>query len=86
MGWFPARDKDNRVPPELLNWPQTGALSGKAWVGGSLFVRARQFGVGMSRDGKYDKKSDQKLLSQHAQKFGYHNGVKLHKGGANGPH
>lgn len=78
MGWFPARDKDNRVPPENLNFPQPpGGSGGKVWLGGPFFIRQRQFGVGVTNDGKYKPKSNGKLLAEHARKYGYVNGKRI---------
>lgn len=77
MGWFPARDKSNRVPPELLNWPMSSGSGTNGWQGGLLYHRQTQFGAGKNRDGKGDKRSDAKLLVEHARKFGYINGVKI---------
>ncbi len=78
MGWFPARDKNNRVPPELLNWPQSSEGSGgKKWVGGPRYHRAMQYGTGRDNDGKHAPQSDAKLLAENARRYGYVNGVKV---------
>lgn len=74
MGWFPARDKNNKVPPENLNFPQAAKHDGN-------IIRQRQFGVGQTNSGDRNRRSMGKLLAENAMAKGWLNGKPLNKKG-----
>lgn len=73
MGWFPARDKNNKVPPENLNFPQAAKVEGNV-------IRAMQWGTGKNKNaGDRNRRSMGKLLAENAIAKGWLNGKPIGK-------
>jgi hypothetical protein len=85
MGWFPARDKDNLVPIENLNFPNRIPTIGPGVIKGK---RAHQTMKGTKKHpipavgtpGPMRPRSMYRQLSDNALVLGWHDGKRLKKG------
>ena len=80
MGWYPARDKNNRVIPGTLNFPQPDRESGVNIIKIKRGSTTRNDnGKGVSAKSRYAQ--GLKLLAEQAISMGWLNGHKIKKGG-----
>jgi hypothetical protein len=84
MGWFPARDKDNKVPPENLNWPApvsrmvTGFII-KGKRAHQTMKGTRQKPLPPVGTPGYTVKTFAKLAVENARAVGFYNGQRIQK-------